>query len=182
MEFHDLGDTCSHADCGLHDFLPITCASCQHTFCKDHAAFDAHSCPMANASKPADLPPASVPSASQACAVTDCAARDQRIFPAAATVGSPPPSKPKPKKKLPILEIMKLKQTAKGLASIPSQDRIGRALDTAFQATGKSWDATVVSHTIILLNAESQETLPTDAVLKTCVENGVPLVLKLVPK
>ncbi|XP_076064828.1 AN1-type zinc finger protein 1-like [Oratosquilla oratoria] len=45
MEIPELGKNCNVQHCSQLDFLPIVCAVCQGTFCKEHFQCEAHSCP-----------------------------------------------------------------------------------------------------------------------------------------
>jgi len=68
----DIGLHCSLPTCKQLDFLPCECDLCRLVFCKDHAAYDAHSCSMygsvaADGKKQSESTPASY-----ACFVSGC--------------------------------------------------------------------------------------------------------------
>lgn len=44
MELPQLGQQCAVKDCAQLDFLPVKCAHCSHTFCKDHSFASNHKC------------------------------------------------------------------------------------------------------------------------------------------
>lgn len=44
MEFPNVGQRCGHSNCGQLDFLPVECAYCHSTFCKDHLSPFIHDC------------------------------------------------------------------------------------------------------------------------------------------
>lgn len=48
MEFPDLGQHCSLADCKQLDFLPFVCSNCKLTFCKNHFNTSQHDCKCLN--------------------------------------------------------------------------------------------------------------------------------------
>ena len=74
----DIGQHCSVADCHQLDVLPVQCNLCSHTFCKLHAAYDAHSCPCYNQSvdENAALCTHSGNVISYACSVNGCRVRE----------------------------------------------------------------------------------------------------------
>jgi hypothetical protein len=49
-----IGQHCSAPGCGQLDFLPFTCDACAATFCLEHRAYGAHTCPAA-AGRDADV-------------------------------------------------------------------------------------------------------------------------------
>lgn len=70
----DIGDHCSVAECKQLDFLPIQCSKCGKIFCKLHAAYDNHSCPLADRPTEDSLP--AFGPTSFACDLTNCPNRE----------------------------------------------------------------------------------------------------------
>ncbi|KNE66255.1 hypothetical protein AMAG_10492 [Allomyces macrogynus ATCC 38327] len=179
--------------------LVVPCTQCQGQFCLAHRHADQHACvPIGaetdpNAKARALLPkhfPGSSSSSAAARAVTTT------------TSSSSAAPRPTPKKKMPILELMKLKQKAQGDATtqlaqrsyhavhlpggavavryFPKSASVGRVLDTVFALTGKDWKSTVATHDVMLCVEDVR--LPTSAVWSEAVADGATVVLKVVPK
>ncbi|KAJ3358168.1 AN1-type zinc finger protein 1 [Allomyces javanicus] len=190
---------CGVASCTTADVrLVVPCAQCQGRFCLVHRHADQHAC---------------VPIGADADPNAKARALLQKHFPgssmssAAAPVATTTTStttapRPAPNKKMPILELMKLKQKAQGDAKLPSAQRsyhavhlpggtvavryftksasVGRVLDTVFALTGMDWKQTVATHDV-MLSAEDVR-LPTNAVWSDVVADGATVVLDVVPK
>jgi len=74
----DIGQHCSLATCKQLDFLPCECDLCGLVFCKDHAAYDAHSCSKYDSAAAAahDSKQSACTSLSYPCSVSGCSSRE----------------------------------------------------------------------------------------------------------
>jgi len=72
----DIGQHCSLATCKQLDFLPCECDLCGLVFCKDHAAYDAHSCSKYDSAAAHDSKQSMCTSVSYACSVSGCSGRE----------------------------------------------------------------------------------------------------------
>jgi len=75
MAEFDIGQQCSLDTCKQLDFLPCECDLCGLVFCKDHAAYDAHSC-LKYASAAEAHQQSTCISTSYACSVSCCKRRE----------------------------------------------------------------------------------------------------------
>jgi len=72
----DIGQHCSLATCKQLDFLPCECDLCGLVFCKDHTAYDAHSCSKYDSAAAHGKKQSECTTVSYACSVTDCNSRE----------------------------------------------------------------------------------------------------------
>jgi len=68
----DIGQHCSLATCKQLDFLPCECDLCGFVFCKDHAAYDAHSCSKYDSAAADGKKQSECTSVSYTCSVSSC--------------------------------------------------------------------------------------------------------------
>jgi len=68
----DIGQHCSLATCKQLDFLPCECDLCGLVFCRDHAAYDAHSCSEYDSEAAHGRKQSEYMSVSYACSVSSC--------------------------------------------------------------------------------------------------------------
>ncbi|KNE57504.1 hypothetical protein AMAG_18059 [Allomyces macrogynus ATCC 38327] len=191
---------CGVATCTTADFqMVVPCAQCQGQFCLAHRHADQHACVRVGG----DTDPNAKARALLQKHFPGSTTSSSAAAPAATTTTSSATPRPVPKKKLPILELMKLKQKAQGDAKTPPAQRsyhavhlpnstvavryfpksasVGRVLDTAFALTGMNWKSTVATHDVFLV-VEDDVRLPTNAVWSEVVSDGATVVLKVVPK
>ncbi|KAI9183514.1 hypothetical protein H9P43_004432 [Blastocladiella emersonii ATCC 22665] len=186
---------CGVAACRSDARVTVPCAACAQSFCPAHRHQDQHACAaLADVADP------------QAKARALLAKNFPKPAPTPSTPPSAPaPARPAPKKKIPLLELMKLKQIAKGAPSIPAAQRsyhrvrlpdgkpdavvyfstvapVGRAIDVVFPLTGRSWNETVVAHQVALVCESSGETLVSALPLGEAVASGETLVLRIEPR
>jgi len=72
----NIGQHCSLATCKQLDFLPCECDLCALVFCKDHAAYDAHSCSKYSSAAVDGKKHPECISVSYACSVSGCNSRE----------------------------------------------------------------------------------------------------------
>lgn len=72
----DIGQHCSLPACKQLDFLPFECDLCGLVFCKDHAAYDAHSCSEYASAAAYGKKQSECTSVSYACSVSGCSSRE----------------------------------------------------------------------------------------------------------
>ncbi|KAJ3368869.1 AN1-type zinc finger protein 1 [Allomyces arbusculus] len=189
---------CGVATCATADVrLVVPCAQCQGQFCLAHRHADQHACvSVVGESDPNAKARALLKKHFPSSASSNAAA----LVTAATT--SSTTTRPAPKKKMPILELMKLKQKAQGDAKTPPAQRsyhavhlpggtiavryfpksvsVGRVLDTVFALTGMDWKSTVTTHDMMLCVEDVR--LPTNAVWSEVVGDGATVLLNVVPK
>jgi len=76
MAEFDIGQHCSLPTCKQLDFLPCECDLCGLMFCKDHAAYDAHSCSQYASASADGTKQSEYTSVSYACSVSSCSNRE----------------------------------------------------------------------------------------------------------
>ena len=72
----NIGQHCTLAACKQLDFLPFECDLCGMVFCKNHAAYDAHSCSKYDSAAVRDKKQSDCTSVSYACSVSGCNSRE----------------------------------------------------------------------------------------------------------
>jgi len=72
----DIGQHCSLPTCKQLDFLPCECDFCGLMFCKDHAAYDAHSCSQYCSASAHGTKQSEYTSVSYACSMSGCSSRE----------------------------------------------------------------------------------------------------------
>ncbi|KAI9224648.1 hypothetical protein BC828DRAFT_48156 [Blastocladiella britannica] len=154
--------TCALASCSQQDnHITVPCSSCHAAYCVRHRHMDQHACPVWTAAMAHDPQADARKLLLQHFGSKSQPASDAR------------PAKGGPKKKMPILELMKLKQSATGDARVPMQQRsyhrvslppassstlateesvplyfdaaavVGKAIDAAWHLTGRHWEDVV---------------------------------------